>query len=95
MLPCGECGFHLLMRLQTTSLSQNPASAPKHAKGPQIPELACASRADLVRTLATIHNGINAHNNKNTWSLAEVENSYKTASVCLWNNSTWNSDASL
>ncbi len=106
MLPCGECGYHFLQTLraaaqsqqqqpphqQQSSIAGNMAMAPG---APHIPELACMSRDDLVRTLATIHNGINQHNGKRVWSLPEVNQFYARAPICVRNNATWPSDTSL
>jgi len=62
MLPCGDCGSHLLKEEQ--AIQNLPA--------------VCSSRSKLRSFFVDAHNNVNKHLGKPLWNVKEAENRYKT-----------------
>jgi hypothetical protein len=62
MLPCSDCGSHLLKEEQ--AIQNLPA--------------VCSSRSNLRSFFVEAHNNVNKHLGKPLWNVKEAENRYKT-----------------
>eukprot|EP00941_MAST-03F_sp_MAST-3F-sp1_P005355 g5355.t1 len=80
MLPCGECGFHLLKELENypTSLRR-----------------ACSSRYNLAQFFVDAHNDVSRHLEKPLWTTEKALEHYGTSDICIYNDKSWDSETSL
>merc|ERR1711939_418918 len=76
MLPCGDCGRHLLQYLQRRSRDIKRA---------------CRSRTGMVKFMVQAHNHVSKRLGRRQWTVTEAYRSYSTTRVCLQNTATWNS----
>ena len=72
MLPCGECGYHLL-EYEQEARSHNFAEV-------------CQSRANLRKYFVDAHNQVNARENvpKPQWTVEEAEEKYSKTNIVVF-----------
>lgn len=80
MLPCGDCGRHLLDFFEANSKEMKTA---------------CKSRKALTAFMVSAHNNVNKKLGKPEWTTEQAARAYRSTHICLKNEKVWTAKTPL